>query len=158
MSKVKAKETGVRDIVAVNRRASFDYLIEETLEAGLVLQGTEVKALRSGKSSIAEAHVDYIGEEIFLLNAHIPEYGKAGRFNHSPRRPRKLLLHKRQVKKLFGLVKIKGIALIPLKIYFNQRNIAKVEIGLAKGKKQHDKREAIKERDWQRKKARALHD
>ena len=158
MSKAKSATGNIREVVAVNRRAHFDYHITETIEAGLVLHGTEVKALRAGKASIVEAHADAIGEEIFLLNAHIPEYGKAGRFNHSPRRPRKLLLHKRQVNKLLGLIKIKGITLIPLQLYFNQRNIAKLELGLAQGKKQHDKREAIKERDWQRSKARTMRD
>lgn len=158
MSKARVTSGNIREVVAVNRRARFDYHIEETMEVGIVLHGTEVKSLRSGKASIAEAHADSIGEEIFLLNAHFPEYGKAGRFNHPPRRPRKLLLHKRQVKKLMGLIKIKGITLIPMQLYFNQRNIAKLEIGLAQGKKQHDKREAIKERDWQRSKARAMRD
>jgi SsrA-binding protein len=144
--------------VALNRRARFDYLVEETLEAGLQLTGTEVKSLRAGHASLAEAYAAEQGGEIFLINAHIPEYKSANRFNHEPRRPRKLLLHRRQVSRLIGQVKREGITLVPISIYFNARGIAKCELGVGKGKKKGDKRETEKARDWQRDKARLMRD
>ena len=142
--------------VAQNRRARFDYYIEEVIEAGLMLEGTEVKSLRDGKASLAEAYAGPKNGELYLLNCTIQEYPNASRFNHEPRRPKKLLLHKRERDRLLGAVKRQGVTLIPLKIYFNKRGIAKLELGLAKGKKQHDKRETEKRRDWQRQKGRLI--
>jgi len=142
--------------VARNRKARFNYEILEELEAGIVLTGSEVKSLRSGKADITEAHADVRGAEMFLLNCYIPEYGKAGRFNHEPRRPRKLLLHKKEIKKLTGKVLTKGLTLVALTIYFNRKGLAKVKLALAKGKAKHDKRETIKNRDWEREKARTI--
>ncbi|RZI46001.1 SsrA-binding protein SmpB [Rickettsiales endosymbiont of Peranema trichophorum] len=143
-------------VVAENRRAHYDFFIEEKHEAGIVLTGTEVKSLRKGQASILESHVGVEGSEMFLYGAHIPEYDKAYRFNHYSRRTRKLLLHKREIKKLAGLIQRKGYTIVPLQIYFNNRNKAKVLLALAKGKKQHDKRETIKQREWTRHKARVL--
>jgi SsrA-binding protein len=141
---------------AQNRRARYDYHITDTLEAGLQLQGTEVKVLRQGLASINEAYATERGGEIFLVNAHFPEYPSATRFNHEPRRPRKLLLHKKEINKLLGAIKREGVTLVPLSLYFNDRGIAKCELGLAKGKKKADKRETEKTRDWQRDKARIM--
>ncbi|WPX96471.1 SsrA-binding protein SmpB [Candidatus Bandiella euplotis] len=143
-------------MIAQNKRAYHDYFIEEEIEAGIVLKGTEVKSLRCSKASIAESYADNIGEEIFLLGATIQEYSKARIFNHYPKRQRKLLLHKRELKRLIGLIKRRGYTLIPLTLYFNKRNIAKVSLGLAKGKKNYDKREAIKQKDWDRTKSRMM--
>jgi len=142
--------------IAVNRKARFNYEIVSTLEVGLALQGTEVKALRAGKASLAEAYAAEEGGELWLINAHIPEYSAASRENHHPRRPRKLLLHRREVDRLAGAVHKEGMTLVPLKLYFNRRGIAKLELALAKGKKLHDKRETAKTRDWERAKARIL--
>jgi SsrA-binding protein len=142
--------------VAQNRRARRDYIIEETLETGIVLQGTEVKSLRAGKASLGEAYAGPKDGDIYLINCTIQEYPNAGKFNHEPRRPKKLLLHKRERDRLLGAVKREGVTLVPLKIYFNRRGIAKLEIGLAKGRKQHDKRQLEKSRDWQRQKARLM--
>lgn len=144
--------------VAENRRARFDYFIEQTFEAGIALTGTEVKSLRFGEGSIAEAYADVEGEEVFLLNANIPEFSHGNRFNHEPKRPRKLLLHRREVDKMMGAVQRQGMTLVPLSVYFNGQGRAKVEIALAKGKKAHDKRETIKERDWKREAQRLLRD
>jgi SsrA-binding protein len=144
--------------IAENRRARFDYFIEETLEAGLQLVGTEVKSLRDGRANIAESYAAVQGREIVLINADIPPYGHANRFNHEPRRPRKLLLHRRQIDKLIGAVQREGRTIIPLRLYFNDKGRAKLELALAKGKKLHDKRETAAERDWQRDKARLLRD
>lgn len=149
------KEAAPRQ-VAQNRRARFDYHIDETLEAGLVLFGSEVKSLRKGQASIAEAHAGELGGELYLFNAHIPEYAGANRFNHEPRRPRKLLVHRKELSKLLGQVKREGATLVPMAFYFNDRGIAKVQIGLARGKKMADKRHAIKEREWNRDKARLM--
>ena len=142
--------------VAQNRRARHDYLIEETVEAGLVLQGTEVKVLRQGKASIAEAYADVAGGELFLVDANIPEYGSSAHFNHQPTRPRKLLLHRKEMNKLMGAVRREGMTLVPLSIYFNDRGRAKVELGLARGKRKADRRQAEKDRDWQRSRARLM--
>ncbi len=143
--------------VAMNRRARHDYFITDTIEAGIVLEGTEVKSLRSGQASIQESFAGPKDGGLFLLNAYIPEYKKAGsHLQHETRRPRRLLLHKREMNKLMGVVGREGITLVPLGIYFNRRGIAKVEIGLAKGKHKADKREAIKKRDWERDKARIM--
>jgi len=141
--------------VAQNRRARRDYLIEDSLEAGLALVGTEVKVLRKGLASIAEAYAVERGGELFLMNAHFPTY-PASRFNHEPRRPRKLLLRRREIDRLLGAVKREGMTLVPLAIYFNDRGIAKLNLGLAKGKRKSDKREAEKARDWQRDRARIM--
>jgi len=142
--------------VAQNRRARHDYLIEDTIEAGVVLQGTEVKVLRQGQGSITEAYADQSGGELFLVNANIPEYSASSHFNHQPRRPRKLLLHRKQMHRLLGAIQRQGMTLIPLSIYFNERGRAKVELGLARGKRKADKRQAEKHRDWQRDRARIL--
>jgi SsrA-binding protein len=152
-----AKPTPTRfKIAADNRRARFDYEIGETFEAGLVLTGTEVKSLRNGKATIAESYATSKDGEIYLVNANIPEYLEANRFNHSPRRDRKLLLHKREIAKLAQGVERQGMTVVPLKIYFNAKGRAKIELALARGKKLHDKREADKQRDWSREKARLL--
>lgn len=147
-----------RKVVADNRKARFNYEIVDTYEAGIALTGTEVKSLRSGKATIAEAYAGPSGEEFFLFNAYIPEYLQANRFNHETKRPRRLLLHKRQIDKLIGATQREGFTVIPLKIYFNDRGRAKVELGLGRGKKLHDKREAEKERTWNREKSRLLRD
>ncbi|HML09381.1 MAG TPA: SsrA-binding protein SmpB [Stellaceae bacterium] len=141
---------------AQNRRARHDYLIEDTLEAGLVLQGSEVKVLRTGQASINEAYADEQAGELFLVNANIPEYKAADRFSHQPRRPRKLLLHRKEMNKLLGAIRREGMTIVPLSIYFNERGRAKVELGLAHGKKKADRRQAEKDRDWQRDKARIM--
>jgi SsrA-binding protein len=142
--------------VAQNRRARHDYLIEQTLEAGLVLHGTEVKVLRQGQASIAEAYAHPEAGELFLVNANIPEYGSSAHFNHQPRRPRKLLLHRKELNRLMGAIRREGATIVPLSIYFNERGRAKVELGLAHGKRKADKRQAERDRDWQRSKARLL--
>ena len=145
-------------MIAENRRARFDYFLESTFEAGLILTGTEVKALRMGRANIAESYAATEGDEIVLVNAHIPEYGPANRFNHEPRRPRKLLLHRREIDKLLGAVRRDGRTLIPTKLYFNDKGLVKLELALAKGKKVHDKREVSAERDWKRQQGRLMRD
>jgi SsrA-binding protein len=145
-----------RKSVAQNRKARHDYFIEDTLEAGMLLLGSEVKSLRSGRASIAEAFAAEKDGDLYLLNAHIPEYESANRFNHAPRRPRKLLLHKKESERLKGRINREGMTLVPLAIYFNARGIAKCQLGVAKGKHKADKRQTIKERDWQREQARVL--
>jgi SsrA-binding protein len=141
---------------AQNRRARYDYHILDTLEAGLMLTGSEVKSLREGHASIAEAYAAADKGELWLVNAHIPEWKSATRFNHEPRRARKLLVHKKELNRLAGAIKREGVTLVPISIYFNDRGRAKCEIGLAKGKKKGDKRETEKARDWQRDKARLM--
>lgn len=148
------KEFNIAKIVASNNKASYEFFIEDKIEAGLVLTGTEVKSLRNGKASIIESHVAEVDGVLSLLNADIPEYDKARLSNHYPRRPRKILLHKKEMNKIAGLIQRKGFTVIPLRIYFTAKNLAKVELGLAKGKKQHDKRQAIKDREWNIQKAR----
>ncbi|MDX3807197.1 SsrA-binding protein SmpB [Bosea thiooxidans] len=143
-------------LAADNRKARFNYEIKETLEAGIALQGTEIKSLRGGKATIGESYAGPMDDELYLFNSYIPEYLEANRFNHEVRRPRKLLLHRREINKLMGAVQREGMALIPLKVYFNDKGRAKVELGLGKGKKLHDKRETEKERDWNRDKQRLL--
>jgi SsrA-binding protein len=145
-------------LIAENRRARFDYFLENPVEAGLMLTGTEVKSLRVGKANIAESYAAVENGEIVLINADIPPYAGGNRFNHEPRRPRKLLLHKKEIGKLIGAVQRDGATLIPTKLYWNDKGIAKIEIALAKGKKAHDKREVIAQRDWARDKARLLRD
>jgi SsrA-binding protein len=151
----KKAEPG-RKIVAENRKARYTYHIGETFEAGIQLAGTEVKSLRQGKANIAESYVSPERGEMWLINANIPEYLQANRFNHEPKRARKLLLHKRQVNRLTGAVQREGMTIVPLRLYFNDRGRAKLEIALAQGKKLHDKRETEKARDWQREKGRLL--
>jgi len=148
----------VNKVVAENRKARFNYEIIDTYEAGLVLMGTEVKALREGKANIAESYASDEGGEIWLINSYLPEYLQANRFNHEPRRRRKLLLSGREIHRLRSAINREGMTLIPLKIYFNDRGRAKMELALAKGKKLHDKRESEKERDWNRQKSRLLKD
>ncbi|MBN8982273.1 MAG: SsrA-binding protein SmpB [Pseudomonadota bacterium] len=143
-------------VVAENRKARFNYSIEDTVEAGIVLTGTEVKSVRNGKSTIAESYADTKGGEIWLVNANIPEYLQANRFNHEPKRTRKLLLHKKEINRLGGAIERQGMTLIPLKMYFNEHGKIKLQLGLAKGKKLHDKRETEKKRDWAREKGRLL--
>ncbi|GJE01734.1 MULTISPECIES: SsrA-binding protein SmpB [Methylobacterium] len=147
-----------RRVVADNRKARFNYEITDTVEAGIALTGTEVKSLRGGKATIGEAYAGPSGDEFFLFNAYIPEYLEANRFNHETKRPRRLLLHRRQINKFLGATQREGYTVIPLKIYFNDRGRAKVELGLGRGKKLHDKRETAKERDWQRDRARLMRD
>lgn len=144
--------------VAENRRARFDYFIEDTFEAGLMLTGTEVKSLRAGEATIAESYAEVRGGEVWLVNANVPEFSHGNRFNHEPKRPRKLLLNEREIAKMTGAVERKGMTLVPLSIYFNGKGRAKVELALAKGKQAQDKRQTIKERDWKRDKARLLRD
>ncbi|HPE31571.1 MAG TPA: SsrA-binding protein SmpB [Parvularculaceae bacterium] len=153
-----AKKAEPARLVAENRRARHDYHIEETLEAGIMLTGTEVKALREGKANIAEAYAAPENGAIYLINANIPEYSAGNRENHEPKRPRKLLLHAREIARLSQAIERKGYTLAPLKLYFNDRGIAKLELGLALGRKSHDKRDAMKERDWARQKQRLLRD
>ncbi|MFI4998817.1 MAG: SsrA-binding protein SmpB [Reyranellales bacterium] len=143
-------------VVAQNRKARHNYFIEETFEAGLALTGTEVKSLRGGRSTIAESYITEREGEAWLVNATIPEYAAGNRFNHEPRRPRKLLMHKNQINKLIGAIQREGRTVVPLQIYFNPKGRAKIEIALATGKKAHDKRATIKERDWQRQRSRLL--
>ena len=143
-------------VVAENRRARYDYFVEERLEAGIELKGTEVKALRVGEGSIAESYATVDGEEVFLVNSSIPEYSHGNRLNHEPRRRRKLLLKGREIARLNGAITRQGLTLVPLSIYFNSSGRAKVELAIARGKKAHDKRETIKERDWKREQGRLL--
>jgi SsrA-binding protein len=149
---------GVTKLIAENRRARYDYFLEETLEAGLQLTGSEVKSLRNGRANIAESYASVEGDEIVLINGYIPEYPGANRFNHEPRRPRKLLLHRKQISRLIGAINREGRTLIPTRLYFNEKGLAKLELALAKGKKAHDKREATAERDWKRDQARLMRD
>jgi SsrA-binding protein len=143
-------------VVAENRRARFDYFVEERFETGIALTGTEVKSLRFGEGSIAESYAAVEGDEVWLINSHIPEYSHGNRLNHQPRRPRKLLLKAREIAKLHGAVNRQGLTLVPLSVYFNSRGRAKVELALARGKKVHDKRETVKERDWKREQQRLM--
>ena len=142
--------------VAENRKARFSYEVLDTYEAGLALTGTEVKSLREGKANIQESYASVEGGEIWLINSYLPEYLQGNRFNHEPRRRRKLLLNKREMARLAQGVEREGMTMVPLKIYFNERGRAKLLLGLARGKKLHDKRETEKERDWGREKARLL--
>ncbi len=143
-------------IAAQNRKARHDYFIVDTVEAGIMLMGTEVKSLRAGKGNISEAYAGPSGDEIWLFNAYIPEYQSRMPFPHETRRPRKLLLHTREARKLLGAIAKDGMTLVPLDIHFTDRGIAKVALGLARGKKHHDRREAEKKRDWNREKARVM--
>ncbi len=153
-----ASDEPKRKVIAENRRARFDYFLEDSIEAGIALLGTEIKALRDGRANIAESYAAVEGREIVLVNADIPPFKQANRFNHEPRRPRKLLLHRRQIDKMIGAVQRDGRTIIPVRLYLNERGMAKLELAMAKGKKIHDKREATAERDWQRDKARLMRD
>jgi len=153
----KKKKPAPTNIAAQNRKARHNYTVLEEYEAGICLLGTEVKSLRKGGANIVDSHADASDGEIFLLNSYIPEYNKTTMYkNHAPRRPRKLLLHKKEIKKLTGKVQEKGFTLIALDIHFNEKGIAKVKLGLCKGKSNYDKRETEKNRDWDRKKARIM--
>jgi SsrA-binding protein len=151
-----AKKDPNNKVVAENRKARFNYELGEKFEAGIALTGSEVKSLRVGKATIGESYADTRGGELWLINSNITEYLQAGRFNHAPKRARKLLLHRRQISKLIGAVEREGMTLVPLRLYFNEKGRAKVELALAKGKKLHDKRETEKKRDWAREKGRLL--
>ena len=144
------------NVVADNRKARFNYAIGETFEAGIVLTGSEVKSLRAGKATIAESYADARAGELWLINSNIPEYLQASRFNHAPKRARKLLLQKREINRLVGAVEREGMTIVPLKLYFNEKGRAKVEIALARGKKLHDKRETLKKRSWDRERGRLM--
>jgi SsrA-binding protein len=149
--------TGIKaKIVAENRKARYEFFIDEVVEAGIALAGTEVKALRQGEGSIAESYAELKDGQMWLVNANIPEFSHGNRNNHEPKRPRKLLMHAKQISKFNGAVTRQGMTVIPLMIYFNDRGRAKVELALAKGKKLHDKRETEKTRDWKRDAARIM--
>ncbi len=158
MARPHHSEFDKRKVVAENRRARFDYAIDEVFEAGIALSGTEVKSLRFGEGMIAESYAEVTEGEVWLINANIPEFSHGNRHNHEPRRPRKLLLNGREIRKLHGAIARQGMTLVPLSVYFNGRGRAKVELALARGKKAHDKRDAIKERDWKRDQARIMRD
>jgi SsrA-binding protein len=151
-----SRKDGQRKIVADNRRARFDYDIIDSYEAGIVLQGSEVKSLREGKANLGESYASVTDGELYLVNAYIPEYREANRFNHETRRPRKLLLHRREIERLAGGVLRDGLTIVPLRLYFDHRGRAKVDIALARGRKLHDKREVVKERSWDRERARLM--
>ena len=158
MSRPKPATFDKKKIVAENRRARFEYSIETVYEAGIALTGTEVKSLRFGQGTIAESYAEVRGEEVWLVNANVPEFSHGNRFNHEAKRPRKLLLHEREINKLHGAVARDGMTLVPLTVYFNGQGRAKVELALAKGRKAHDKREHIKEREWKRDAGRIMRD
>lgn len=153
---MSGKKEASSKTIAVNRKARYNYSIEEEVEAGIVLTGTEVKSLRDGRASINEAHAVDKNGELWLVNATIVEYAGGNRFNHEPRRPRKLLLHKKQVNKLVGRLKTKGVTVVPLSLYFNSRGLVKVKLGVAIGRKEYEKRHVIKKRDWQNEKGRIM--
>jgi len=156
MPRPKPETFDKKKVVAENRRARFDYAIEDKFEAGIALTGTEVKSLRFGEGSIAESYAEVKDDQVWLINANIPEFSHGNRHNHEPKRPRKLLLHAREIAKLHGAVARQGMTLVPLSVYFNSRGRAKVEIALAKGRKHHDKREYEKEKDWKREQGRLM--
>ena len=145
-------------IIAQNKKATFNYFITERLEAGIVLTSSEVKSIRSGGVNLVDSHAASAGNELFLYNCHIAEYEQAGRFNHTPRRPRKLLLRTKEIKKIIDKIKLKGYTLIALSLYLNKKNLIKVELGVCCGKKQHDKRQTIKEQDWKKEQGRLIRD
>ncbi|HEV2363950.1 MAG TPA: SsrA-binding protein SmpB [Caulobacteraceae bacterium] len=149
---------GGERLIAVNRRARFDYHLEERFEAGLALTGSEVKSLRAGKANIAESYAQAEGRELVWLNANIPHYAGANRFNHEPRRPRRLLLHRREIDRLLGAIQREGRTIVPVRLFFNDRGRAKLELALARGKKAPDKRASVADRDWKRQQARLLRD
>ncbi|WP_288900604.1 SsrA-binding protein SmpB [uncultured Sneathiella sp.] len=142
--------------IAENRKARYNYFIHEEFEAGLILLGTEVKSLRAGRANIQDAYASFENDGLYLINAHISEYGHGNRNNHEPLRPRQLLMHKKEIRKIAGQIQKAGKTLVPLSMYFNDRGIVKVKVGLASGKKQHDKRATERDRDWGREKQRLL--
>ena len=142
--------------IAENRKAKYNYEIKEKIQAGIILTGTEVKSLRLGKASISESYASDTNGKLFLINSNIPIYEAANNFNHEPARQRELLVSKKERNKLLGLIKKEGVTLVPLSLYFNNKGFAKLDIGIAKGKKKEDKRESIKLRDWNRQKSRIL--
>ncbi|MDP7601707.1 MAG: SsrA-binding protein SmpB [Rhodospirillales bacterium] len=150
------KKKSSENIAARNRKARHDYFIEDNYEAGIALQGTEIKSIRSGRVSIEEAYASEEGGELYLINAYIPEYQAGGRDQHETRRPRKLLLHKKELAKMFNAVNREGMTIVPLSLYFNKRGMLKVDLGMAKGKRQYDKRQSDKARDWKRDQARIM--
>jgi SsrA-binding protein len=156
-AKPARKQEGVK-VVADNRRARYEYEILQSFEAGIELKGSEVKSLREGRTNLAESYAAMKGNELWLVNSNIPEYREANRFNHEPKRPRKLLLHRKEIGRLAEGVLKEGLTIVPLKLFFNGRGRAKVDIALARGKKVHDKRDTIRNRDWNREKARVLRD
>jgi len=158
MAPKKEDKSQYGKVVAENRKARFNYEIVETFETGLVLTGTEVKSLREGKANIADSYANEEGGEMWLINSYVPEYLQANQFNHEPRRRRKILVKLREIAKLGQAVQRDGMTLVPLKIYFNEKGTAKLQLALAKGKKLHDKRQTQKERDWNRDKSRLLRD
>lgn len=158
MARPRHAEFDKKKTVAENRRARYDYHIDDKLEAGIALTGTEVKSLRFGEGSIAESYAEVRNGEAWLVNSNVPEFSHGNRFNHEPKRPRKLLLHRREVDKLQGAVERKGMTLVPLSIFFNSQGRAKVELALARGKNAADKRQTTKERDWKREQARIMRD
>ena len=158
MARPKPLAFDKQKIVAENRRARFEYAVDTVYEAGIALTGTEVKSLRFGQGSIAESYAEVRGEEVWLVNANVPEFSHGNRYNHEAKRPRKLLLREREINKLHGAVAREGMTLVPLSVYFNSPGRAKVELALAKGRKAHDKREHIKEREWKKEAGRLLRD
>jgi SsrA-binding protein len=156
MARPRPETFDKKKVVAENRRARFDYAVEDVYEAGIALTGTEVKSLRFGEGSIAESYAEVKDGQVWLVNANIPEFSHGNRHNHEPKRPRKLLLHEREIGKMFGAVMRQGMTLVPLSIYFNARGRAKVELAVAKGRKAHDKREHLKEQDWKREQGRLM--
>ncbi len=158
MAKPRPLEYDKQKVVAENRRARYDYYIDEKFEAGIVLTGTEVKSLRFGSGTIAESYAEVKDDEVWLINANIPEWSHGNRHNHEPKRPRKLLLNRRQINKFYGAVMRKGMTIVPLSVYFNGQGRAKIELALAKGKKAPDKRATEKDRDWKRQQGRLMRD
>tara|TARA_R110000772_G_scaffold125950_3_gene232798 strand:- start:4887 stop:5369 length:483 start_codon:yes stop_codon:yes gene_type:complete len=156
MAKPRPLEFDKQKIVAENRRARYDYHLDEKFEAGIMLTGTEVKSLRFGSGAIAESYAEVKDDEVWLINANIPEWSHGNRYNHEPKRPRKLLLNRRQINKFYGAVMRKGMTIVPLSVYFNSKGRAKIELALAKGKKAPDKRATEKDRDWKRQQGRLL--
>lgn len=152
----KENPGGQYRMIADNRKARYNYFIDEVFEAGLVLTGTEVKSLRDGAANIAESYASEEEGELYLINSNIPVYAKGNRYNHEPKRARKLLLRNREIGKLLGAVQRKGMTIVPLKLYFNEGGRVKIELGMARGKKMHDKRQTDKDRSWQRDKARLM--
>ena len=158
MARPRPPEFDKKKIVAENRRARFEYFLEDFFEAGIALTGTEVKSLRFGEGSIAEAYAEVKDGQVNLVNANIPEFSHGNRHNHEPKRPRRLLLHEREIEKMHKGLSREGMTLVPMSVYFNSRGRAKVELALAKGKKLHDKRETVKDRDWKRDQQRLMRD
>jgi len=156
MAKPRAEEFDKQKVVAENRRARYDYFLDDKFEAGIMLTGTEVKSLRAGAGTIAESYAEVKDDEVWLVNANIQEWSHGNRYNHTPTRPRKLLLSRRQINKLHGAVMRKGMTIVPLSIYFNSKGRAKLELALAKGKKAPDKRQTEKDRDWKRQQGRLM--